>query len=161
MSTTTMLYEPRARHFVGAVCGALAIAAATGATLAQRADILLLRRLVQNEPVQSPKPPPAAPAVSAAITNWQHALIARIDRFKRYPARANGAEGIVELAFAIDRKGAVVSSRIAKSSGSAALDADALALIKRASPLPPPPDGVADADLSFVVPIRYTVGGQR
>jgi len=32
-----------------------------------------------------------------------------------------------------------VSSRLVKSSGAAALDADALALIKRAAPLPGPP----------------------
>jgi periplasmic protein TonB len=47
-----------------------------------------------------------------------------------------------------------VSSKIAKTSGSVILDAEALDLIKRAAPLPSPPADVADSDLSFVVPIR-------
>ena len=58
-------------------------------------------------------------------------------------------------AFSIDRHGDLVSSRIVKSSGSALLDAEALDLIKRAAPLPPPPAEIADSELSFVVPIRF------
>ena len=50
---------------------------------------------------------------------------------------------MVSLAFTIDRKGNVVSSRIEKTSGSTVLDAEALAMVKRAAPLPaPPPDVV-------------------
>jgi protein TonB len=37
----------------------------------------------------------------------------------------------------------------------AVLDAEALDLIKRAAPLPPPPADIADSDLSFIVPIRF------
>ena len=48
-----------------------------------------------------------------------------------------------------------MSSKIVKSSGSAVLDTEALALIKRAAPFPPPPAAVADDDLSIVVPVRY------
>ena len=48
-----------------------------------------------------------------------------------------------------------MSSKIVKSSGSAILDAEALDLIKRAAPLPPPPADIADSDLSLVVPIRF------
>ena len=58
-------------------------------------------------------------------------------------------------AFSIDRQGRVLTSRIVHSSGSDALDDEALALVKRAQPLPPPPAGLADDQLSFVVPIRY------
>jgi TonB family protein len=54
-----------------------------------------------------------------------------------------------------DRKGNLLSSRIATSSGSPILDAEAVALVKRAAPFPPPPAEIADADLSFVVPIRF------
>jgi protein TonB len=68
---------------------------------------------------------------------------------------------VVSLAFTIDRKGNVVSSRIEKTSGSTVLDAEALAMVKRAAPLPAPPAEVADADLTFVVPIRFTAGQQR
>jgi periplasmic protein TonB len=51
-----------------------------------------------------------------------------------------------------------VSSRIVKSSGSAPLDAEALDLIKRAAPFPPPPAEIADSELSFIVPIRFATG---
>ena len=68
---------------------------------------------------------------------------------------------MASLAFTIDRKGKVLSSQIATSSGSAVLDAEALALVKRAAPFPPPPAEVADTDLSFVVPIRFSAGERR
>ena len=83
-------------------------------------------------------------------------LVERLARFQRYPAQARGVEGVVSVAFSIDRQGKLVSSRIVKSSGSALLDAEALDLIKRAVPLPPPPAEIADSQLSFVVPIRFT-----
>jgi protein TonB len=68
---------------------------------------------------------------------------------------------VVSLAFSIDRHGNVVSSRIVKSSGSTVLDAEALDLLKRAAPLPPPPAEIADSELSFVVPIRFVAGSKR
>jgi protein TonB len=63
--------------------------------------------------------------------------------------------GEARLQFSIDRNGRVLTSRIVHSSGSDALDEEALALVKRAAPLPPPPVGLPDDRLSFVVPIRY------
>ncbi|MGD0026420.1 MAG: TonB family protein [Xanthobacteraceae bacterium] len=125
--------------------------------------------LAQQTPPPQPAPPPAAAAPaspspappaapSPAIASWQQSLVAHLARFERYPAQARGAQGVVTVAFRIDRQGNVVSSRIAKTSGSAVLDADALAMIKRAAPLPPPPAGIVDDDLSIVVPIRYATG---
>jgi protein TonB len=104
----------------------------------------------------------AAPAVGqvarptpVAIASWERLLVAQLERHKRYPPQAQGKIGEARLAFSIDRAGRVLSSRIVRSSGSAALDEEALALIKRAAPLPPPPAGVPDNHLSFEVPIRY------
>jgi protein TonB len=51
-----------------------------------------------------------------------------------------------------------VSSRIEKTSGSTVLDAEALALLARAAPFPAPPPEVTDAELTFVVPVRFTAG---
>ena len=68
---------------------------------------------------------------------------------------------MVSLAFTVDRKGNVVSSRVEKSSGSSALDDEALAMIKRAAPLPALPPEVADADLTLVLPIRFAPGEKR
>ena len=120
---------------------------------------------VQEVPAAAPAPvSPASPSrvsPSQNVSHWQQSLVARLDRLKRYPAQANGAEGVASLAFTIDRKGNVLSSQIATTSGSAVLDAEVLALVKRAAPFPPPPALVADADLSFVVPIRFTAGERR
>jgi protein TonB len=105
-------------------------------------------------------PSPPAPA-SSATASWQRLLVARLVRFQRYPPRARGVEGVVRLAFSLDRHGNLVSSHIVKSSGSALLDYEALDLIKRAAPFPAPPAEIADGDLSFVVPIRFASGYER
>jgi TonB family protein len=95
---------------------------------------------------------------SAAIAKWHKALLARLARYNRYPAQANSAEGVVSLAFTVDRKGNIVTSRIEKTSGSNVLDAEALALLARAAPLPAPPPEVTDADLTFLLPVRFGAG---
>jgi TonB family protein len=108
-----------------------------------------------NVPVPSTRK--SAPG-AAAVARWHKALAARLARYNRYPAQGNSAEGLVSVAFTIDRKGKVVSSRIEKTSGSTVLDAEALALLARAAPFPAPPPEVTDAELTFVVPVRFTAG---
>jgi protein TonB len=119
---------------------------------------------VPTAPQVAPTPAPRVAALavgqvprptSAAVATWQRQLVAQLERHKRYPTAAKGKIGEARLAFSIDRSGRVMASRIVRSSGSEALDEDALALIKRAAPLPPPPAGISDDRLSFVVPIRY------
>jgi periplasmic protein TonB len=107
------------------------------------------------EQAAAPAPAPVAGPTSAAIARWERLLVAQLDRHKRYPPKARGKAGEARLSFSIDRDGRVLSSRIVHSSGSDALDEEALALVRRAAPLPPPPAGLPDARLSFVVPIRY------
>jgi periplasmic protein TonB len=108
----------------------------------------------REAPPVATAPSPSA-AVSSATVIWQQSLVARLAKLQRYPTQARGVQGVASVAFTIDRQGKVVSSKIVKSSGSAVLDAEALDLIKRAVPLPPPPAEIADSDLSFVVPIRF------
>jgi protein TonB len=110
----------------------------------------------------APAERPAAPAVGrvaqptpAAIASWQRQLMAHLERHKRFPPEARGAQGIATLAFSIDRDGRLLASRIVGSSGSSALDSATLDMIRRASPLPPPPTGMSDVQLSFTLPIRY------
>jgi protein TonB len=111
---------------------------------------------------------PTAPAFghnaersAAAMATWDRALSARLEAVKRYPARAHGERGVARVAFRIDRNGRVLSSRITQSSGSAALDEDALATIKRADPLPAPPSGVSDELLTIETAIRYKLPKER
>jgi len=105
-------------------------------------------------------PPPGRVPLpsSAAIVGWQRSLQAQLERNKRYPPGAGGVQGTAKLAFRIDRRGRLLTSRIAQSSGSAALDEETLALARRAQPFPPPPADLGEDQLSFVVPIRYAAG---
>jgi len=100
-------------------------------------------------------PETARPAVPspAAEARWQAQLLARLERHKRYPAsaRARRIEGVVQLAFGLDASGGVTTVRVARSSGSPDLDEAALAMVRRASPLPAPPAGPT----TVTVPVRF------
>lgn len=100
-----------------------------------------------------------APGASAqdlnALPNWKSLLVATLERSKRYPAQARGDHGVAQLAFSVDRRGGVHHARILRSSGSSVLDGETLAMLERATPLPPPPPEVAGAEIAIVVPIRY------
>jgi TonB family protein len=100
---------------------------------------------------------PTSPKLAPVIADWQQALVTRLARFQRYPAHAKGATGVVNLSFSIDRQGHVLNGRVIKSSGSAVLDTEALSLLTRAAPLPPPPAAAPDSDLTFVLPIRFAL----
>ena len=110
-------------------------------------------------PHHAPRATAAAPgAVSGdpdAMPNWKSRLVAQIERFKRYPADARGESGLAEVTFSVDRSGGVHRKRIVRSSGSSALDHDALAWVDRAQPLPPPPRDMSGDMISITVPLRY------
>ena len=65
--------------------------------------------------------------------------------------------GTVIVRFTIDARGQVLSSEIAKSSGSKVLDAAALASIAKASPFPPMPEGWSGEPFVITVPFMYRV----
>ncbi|TAK48941.1 MAG: energy transducer TonB [Xanthobacteraceae bacterium] len=92
---------------------------------------------------------------AAAAASWRGALMAHLNRYKRFPGAA-ASTGVVQVAFTIDRSGTVLSSRLMHSSGDAALDAEAVALPRRASPVPAPPAQLGGASLTLTVPIRFT-----
>ncbi len=107
----------------------------------------------------------AAPAPGAnsrdsnALPNWKSQLVARLERYKRYPseAQSRGESGVAQLAFSVDRSGGVHNARIVRSSGSSLLDRETLTLVERAQPLPPPPPEVPGSQIAIVVPIRYNI----
>jgi protein TonB len=94
-----------------------------------------------------------------AVPNWKSQLVARLERYKRYPSQAQsrGEQGVAQLAFSVDRSGGVHNARIVRSSGSSLLDEATLALVERAAPLPPPPPEISGAQIAIVVPIRYNI----
>jgi periplasmic protein TonB len=103
--------------------------------------------------------PGAASHNSDAVPNWKSQLVAKLERYKRYPseAQSRGEQGLAQLAFSIDRDGGVHNARIVHSSGSSVLDRETLMLAERAQPLPPPPPEMAGAQIAVVVPIRYNI----
>lgn len=92
-----------------------------------------------------------------ALPNWKSELVARLERYKRYPSEAQerGEHGVAQLAFSVDRSGGVHHPHIARSSGSSLLDSATLAMVERAAPMPPPPPELAGTQIAISVPIRY------
>ena len=69
---------------------------------------------------------------------------------------AAGAVAFMERAAVVEPPPAL-ASRIVRSSGSAVLDQETLALLARAQPMPKPPGAMDDRQLSFVAPVRYYI----
>jgi len=113
----------------------------------------------QKAPRAAAPAPGAVAHNSSAVPNWKSALVARLERSKRYPpeAQARGEQGVAQLAFSVDRSGGVHRPHIVRSSGSRLLDAATLDLVERAAPLPPPPPEIAGAQIAISVPIRYNI----
>lgn len=119
--------------------------------------------LAEKPPKPSDAPAPrttATPQASqAARANYNGILSAHLQRFKQYPAASRTAseQGVAMLSFTVSRSGQVLNSRLAKSSGSAALDAETMAMIRRAQPLPPFPPEMTEGSQTFTVPVRFSL----
>jgi protein TonB len=104
-------------------------------------------------------PSPGSAASRAAIANWRDLVVARLQQNKRYPATAEARreQGVATLSFSVDRNGRVLARSIARSSGSAALDQEVLAMVQRAQPLPAFPAAMTQNAVNLVVPIRFSL----
>lgn len=71
-------------------------------------------------------------------------------KFRRELPAEIRTRGVVELRFKLSASGNVSAARIAKSSGDAALDAEALSLLNRASPLPS-----RGRETELIVPVEF------
>ncbi len=89
-------------------------------------------------------------------TNYAGIVRAHLARYKQYPAeaRARGNEGDATVTFSLDASGAVTSVKLAHGSGFESLDQESIAMVRRASPFPTPPNGRAQ---SFTVPVGFTI----
>jgi protein TonB len=99
----------------------------------------------------------ASTTSNAAVRTWKSAMVMHINKHKRYPeaARPHKLAGDVQIVFSMDRSGRVLQSRVQRSSGSTLLDAEAMQLFKRASPLPLPPPAVTGEILEYSLPIHF------
>ncbi len=107
---------------------------------------------------------PAASAISAGasaavMASYNQLIAAHLQRFKQYPpgAKAAGEQGTARLSFSLGRGGQVLGSRLAGSSGHAALDGETLAMVRRAQPFPGFPPEMKQSSMSFNVPVQFSI----
>lgn len=122
-----------------------------------------------NAPSTSPPAPPtmapvkSQPSLSVANSpcisapNWESLVLKKLQSLKRYPAAAQsaGEQGIATVRFTMDRQGYVLSTSLVKSTGYVDLDAESIALIHQASPLPAPPHSLAGDIITLTVPVVF------
>ncbi|MBX9778212.1 MAG: energy transducer TonB [Xanthobacteraceae bacterium] len=105
----------------------------------------------------------AAPADSAsgvgrgrsdANSTYGGLVAAHLQRYKQYPAAARKARarGVATVSFTVDETGRVTSVELAQTSGVSAFDQEVVAMVRRASPFPRPPDR---RSRDFTVPVRF------
>jgi periplasmic protein TonB len=99
----------------------------------------------------------SAGSVASAIATYNQRVRAHLMRFHQYPAGGGGQRGVARLSFTVSRSGQVTSSRLGGSSGVAAFDAQAMSMIRQASPFPPIPDEIKNGSMSFSIPVEFTV----
>jgi protein TonB len=93
---------------------------------------------------------------SDASTNYRGIVAAHLGRHKQYPAdaRARSEQGTATVSFSIDGGGRVTRVALVRQTGMASLDQESLAMVRRASPFPPPPGG---QPMSFTVPVSFAL----
>jgi periplasmic protein TonB len=105
---------------------------------------------------------PANPANNLGVgrsdydTNYRGLVAAHLARYKQYPAdaRSRGDRGTASVTFSIGGSGGVTSVSLARGSGVASIDQEVVAMVRRASPFPPPPGGRPQ---SFTVPVSFSL----
>jgi len=126
---------------------------------------------VQPAPVAAPVPPIAPPPQAVALKKepsvpsveprllqiYGQSISKEIKRYQKYPlvAQRRGWEGTAEVLLQIAADGKVTSITLAKSSGRAVLDEEALNMVRRASPLPQAPQNLRGRELTVTVPIVF------
>jgi TonB family protein len=134
---------------------------ATAPTQASAGAIAVEAAAVPSSEDANPSAKSVAPELGIADsarrvrTTWQKELVAHLNKQKRYPSDRSNQGAEIVVGFALDRTGHVLSASVVKSSGDASFDAAALAMVRRADPLPPPPPLVADEGLAFTVPVNF------
>jgi len=136
-----------------------------------RPSMPIVARLIDlhQVPREAPKPmpkkrvampvPPPPPADGATLAQFRQAFISHAGRYLDYPLEAIGAgaegEGLVSLSFAAGRAAADI--RVARSSGHALLDAQALDMFRRAAAAMAVPVALRAHDFDFEVPVVYAL----
>ena len=114
-------------------------------------------------PAPVPPPEPVGPSqqhLEAARSLYGSLLARAIAKYKQYPkiAQMRGWEGEVLLEVHCDDKGQIISTIVRKSSGHKVLDDQAITMVKKAAPLPQPPEILRSSkQLIILVPVPFTL----
>jgi protein TonB len=92
-------------------------------------------------------------AAAASLANYNGLVAAHLRRYQS-GVRTNGVGGSGVVIISLASSGNVSSVRMAKGTGAAALDQEILAMVRRASPFPLPPNGQSQV---MTVPLNFTL----
>lgn len=86
-------------------------------------------------------------------------LMQHFERFKRYPRelREAGIEGQGLVEFRLGPDGRIVELRMARSTGSPALDRQVRSIFERAQPFPVPDWSLQVAQARYAMPVGFTI----
>lgn len=108
----------------------------------------------------------AAPINSDANSNaqaklsWESLVKGKLNRIKDYPldARSRRRSGMPQVSFSVDAQGRVSNVMLQVRSGTASLDREAVAVVSRAQPLPPPPpEMLQQGAVKVTMPIDFNL----
>lgn len=121
---------------------------------AARATMMHDREAALERPSRAPALAQLASTPGSDLALYRSVVLRHLAAFQHYPetARARGAHGEAVVAFTLDNAGRVVSAGISHSSGQADIDAETLAMVRRAEPFPAPPPA---AQRSFSAAIEF------
>lgn len=111
-------------------------------------------------PPQEPPPRPKGPTeqdIENARGNYSNLLSREFAKYKQYPrmAQIRGWQGTVKVELHIDATGSIRSSTVIESSNFEVLDKQALEMVRKASPLPQPPEFLRGREFTIVVPVAF------
>jgi len=115
---------------------------------------------VATQPIAPPSAAAPVPAENPPGLSYGAVLLRWLERYREYPraARLRRIEGVVVLRLTIERSGRLAEAAVAESSGSPLLDDAALAMARRAAPMPPLPRGEGVERVVMLVPIAFRLG---
>lgn len=134
------------------------------ATTSPTITVVQQQPLPHAPPLQVSAPPSTPPdrqpqPEAEGPDTWEGRVLTTLIANRRYPRAAllRRYQGTPIIRLVMDRNGVVQSVRLEKSSRIPDLDREALALPKRAQPLPKPPESKEGTSFEFVVPIEFSL----
>ena len=138
---------------------AAAVQAEEASTATRRVDQTTAPPAITNQASTVAARTNSASTAQATIANWESELLGHLKRFLRYPRPSQSAreEGIAQVTITVDRQGHVLGARLARGSGYPMLDSEAVAMVRRGSPVPPPSADIPGDPVIVTIPILFSL----